>query len=621
MVSLSSQASPLPDQRSYVEYLAVLGIWIVFQVAGAIHSGLMVLDGQFLGPDSYMRLVRVTELLETGRWYDSTLLRSNAPYGEDLHWTRPFDLMLLGVAAPLALLMDWRQSLHVAGVVISPLLQFATAFAFAWASAALFSRKQWVILAAALFLHPAAGSYALAGRADHHVALFLVFMLMLGFTLRALSARPDAGRQAALAGACAGLGLWLSVELILGLAACLTGLTVQWLLTPGTKANRCLGFSLGLWGAVGAAMLIEWPPSALLEPLYDEISVVHFALASLVLVAWLAIWALETKGWPGRSLAFRTLLLGVTGIVCLAAFYSVFPLFFAGPMATIDPRINPIWHDGVTEMRDALPISLKGLEEFLIYLGGGLIALPCCVFFLRRSWGRESAYQWLFLTIAVLAFLIIGTLHVRFSPYAALVYLFPFGQLLSATFAHADKLESDLRRGLIRGGMISLVLAGPLFLAVPLGKLGKDSKQGDMAASIAESCDFTALAAYLEQPVVHQGQSLTILALLDYGPELLYRTSHRIIAGPYHRNGAGIYDSHEMLATTDPRESQALMTERGVDLVLLCPQRGERAFFSNPNGKASLYYRLKDGETFDWLRPQDLPANLTKQFRLYRTAL
>ncbi len=40
-----------------------------------------LLEGGVHGPDSYMRLVRVRQLYETGAWYDISIDRSNVPYG------------------------------------------------------------------------------------------------------------------------------------------------------------------------------------------------------------------------------------------------------------------------------------------------------------------------------------------------------------------------------------------------------------------------------------------------------------------------------------------------------------------------------------------------------------
>ena len=63
--------------------------------------------------DCYMRLVRVRELYNTGNWYDAVISRSNAPYGERLHWTRSFDVLLLAGAVPLSLFTDFTQNCKI----------------------------------------------------------------------------------------------------------------------------------------------------------------------------------------------------------------------------------------------------------------------------------------------------------------------------------------------------------------------------------------------------------------------------------------------------------------------------------------------------------------------------
>ncbi len=74
---------------------------------GWLHTG----DVAALYPDGYMRLNRVTQLYLTGDWYDSGIRRSNAPYGEVLHWTRPLDLLLLAGAFVSAPFSDFRTGL------------------------------------------------------------------------------------------------------------------------------------------------------------------------------------------------------------------------------------------------------------------------------------------------------------------------------------------------------------------------------------------------------------------------------------------------------------------------------------------------------------------------------
>ncbi|HIJ46146.1 MAG TPA: hypothetical protein HPP50_08345, partial [Rhodospirillaceae bacterium] len=57
-------------------------VWLLAGDGAVNHGGLA--DG-----DSYLRLLRVTRLVETGDWFDSGFPRINAPFGGSLHWTRP----------------------------------------------------------------------------------------------------------------------------------------------------------------------------------------------------------------------------------------------------------------------------------------------------------------------------------------------------------------------------------------------------------------------------------------------------------------------------------------------------------------------------------------------------
>src|SRR3546814_14619368 len=76
---------------------------------------------------SYMRMVRVSELAQGWQWFDDTIARANAPYGDVLHWTRPFDLLILLLAMPAGFALEAEQALYLAGMILPPLLPLATA--------------------------------------------------------------------------------------------------------------------------------------------------------------------------------------------------------------------------------------------------------------------------------------------------------------------------------------------------------------------------------------------------------------------------------------------------------------------------------------------------------------
>ena len=93
-----SRAAPRTDSPNYIPWLIVVCLWAALHLALTASVASPVFNGELLGPDGYMRLVRVGELLVTGNWYDVVIERSNAPYGDALHWTRPMDAIILALA-------------------------------------------------------------------------------------------------------------------------------------------------------------------------------------------------------------------------------------------------------------------------------------------------------------------------------------------------------------------------------------------------------------------------------------------------------------------------------------------------------------------------------------------
>src|SRR3546814_12853395 len=78
---------PRPRLALIVTWAMVHGGLVMFRDVPVFGSGL-------IDPDSYMRMVRVSELAQGWQWFDDTIARANAPYGDVLHWTRPFDLQI-----------------------------------------------------------------------------------------------------------------------------------------------------------------------------------------------------------------------------------------------------------------------------------------------------------------------------------------------------------------------------------------------------------------------------------------------------------------------------------------------------------------------------------------------
>src|SRR5688500_16202198 len=124
MRSASPRHRP-PEAPARAGWLLALVLLVALQAILGFSPEGPFASGALWRPDEYMRLVRIERLLEPGLWFDGSIPRANAPYGEVLHWTRPLDLLILAGAWPLASLLGEREALELAGVLVSPALQVA----------------------------------------------------------------------------------------------------------------------------------------------------------------------------------------------------------------------------------------------------------------------------------------------------------------------------------------------------------------------------------------------------------------------------------------------------------------------------------------------------------------
>jgi hypothetical protein len=130
------------------------------------------------------------------------------------------------------------------------------------------------------------------------------------------------------------------------------------------------------------------------------------------------------------------------------------------------------------------------------------------------------------------------------------------------------------------------------------------------------SCPLDRIADVLDRAA--QGKSRTILALADYGPEILYRTGLSVLSIPNHRPQPGFAATYQVLTGRDDAKARAVLAEHGVGLVLLCPSPVERSMFTPADGgEGHLYRRLADGVPPPWLRPVPVAQDLADAVRLF----
>jgi hypothetical protein len=131
------------------------------------------------------------------------------------------------------------------------------------------------------------------------------------------------------------------------------------------------------------------------------------------------------------------------------------------------------------------------------------------------------------------------------------------------------------------------------------------------------SCPLRDLAPLLNDPAGLGATPKTILALIDSGPELLYRTQHSVLSIPNHRYQPGFAAGYRVMTASDFAAAERGLRAAGVDLVLVCPNSVENWFYSTESDARTLSEALQAGDPPGYLSQVVLPEPLNRQFMLY----
>ena len=565
-----------------------------------------VLQGRLIDPDSFTRLLRVEALMRSGAWFDSLEPRLNAPHGLESHWTRPFDVLLLLIALPLRPFVGAQDALYWAGFTISPLLALLGLVVFGWAVTPAVGRNRAPIAMAALLLQPGFVNAALPGRADHHMLLLLLFMLVLGLGFRLAKEPDDSGRMPETLGIVLALGLWVSVEFLLPVAAVALAFAlfhVRWQ-RPWSR----VGVRAFAWSSVAllAALLLERGPGmALVE--YDRVSLAHLAALTVTALYFAALAVLQARG----ALPVATRVFVMSGLTLLAALLLValFPGLAVDPLNQGDAEVWNRFLQRIGELRPLDP-DVVGWSAVLAYVGGAALVVPTLLD--RGIRGREPEARMAgMLLLVLLPFLLLGIGQIRFMSWVGVATAAGLGILVHRIEEGVDRrVARPAWRVPARAAGTALVLMAPVLVAVGVAGAERPSGEETSGGVAGEACPIDALVELLTGPP-HDDDPLVLLTLPGAGPELAYRTRHRFVAAPYHRMQDGIA-AYLSLSGTEG-DVRTTVERRGIDAILVCPG-WDGVLSTEPE---SFYDTLLSGRIPFWLTPVQLPPELGL-FRIYR---
>ena len=567
-----------PGPSALLAVTIILAVAAVSIVAGNLQG---VFDGKLIDTDSYARLSRIEAMVEAGRALHHTP-RDNSGLNIGLHWTHLLDGLILLLSLPLRLFFPLGEALRLAGAAIGPVTTMLVALAaFQAVRLAAGSGRHAISTAVLAALAPGIVAYGAFGRADHHVALAAIAVIMPALAYAAGSGGRGL-KPAISAGALGGVGVWLSPEALPFLLFAWGLAALRDVEADRRVGPRALALAAGHLGVLVLAIAIDPPAGGRLAVEVDRLSLPYVELgAGMLVIPFILRRFVPAVASPWIA----AILAGAILAVPLIAWVVHYPGVLKGTGGIFSAEaIERVWQY-VAEMQPVKSAQNIGL----------MIALPALVLVASMAalLRRQPTPKALLLAAFAVFLLYIGVKHVRFAMYPQLAAAVALGVVTEIVTRGA---QAPAKRLALVAAWLGL-LVGPFALSSMLPSDKATQGQGG-------SCDPRPLRQELA-PLAGQ----IVLTPFSDAPEILYFTRAIMVAGPYHRaerliiRSMDAFDETMFAGTAAPASFAATKATS----VLVCTK--DRA------KPGTLWAALKEGRPPDWLVERPLEAQ--SGYRLY----
>jgi hypothetical protein len=557
-------------------------VWF-FAAATLILTGLLIqhwgnTGRTLLDTDDAMRLVEMRDWLAGQGWFDLRQYRIALPY--ESHWSRLVDAGLAGMYLVFRHFTDTEfaeRLLRAIWPLLWVLPTLAGACAVAWRIDG--RRAALMVLLFAVAGVPAYQQFA-PGRIDHHNVQIALCMLTVAATVwsdRRLWC-------AAAVGALTALALAIGFESLPYLAACGAVLALRFIFDPaGGAALRLYGLSLA--GSLCIAFLLSVG--------VDRWSVTHcdaFALNSAMAIGAGAIVLAAATLPRAQAIWMRAATAGIAGLIMIGVLAALQPRCLAGPYAMVDPAIWPIWLAGVRENQPLLRVLAENPLT-----GVAISAFPAATLVMIALQSREMHARRDFAFFASAGAFVLASITM-IAAIRAYSYAMWLGMPLAAVATLRVFALLHLRTAVAQ--FAAALLLTPFALssgAITVAAAAGLEDRNNFARPESRHCFDS--DAY--RPLARLPRGL-MAADVSYGPFILALTPHSVLAGPYHRLGAGILASHRALAS-DPAAARADLSAVGADYLVICGPRPPDGL-DGAERERSLWAALRAGIVPDWLQ-------------------
>jgi hypothetical protein len=501
-----------------------------------------VMDGALPDPDSYMRLVRLHDMVAAHAPLQA-VVRDASGAGTVLAWSHLLDSLLLLLAWPLGWFLDPTKSLLWAGILLGPLSVGLLCASIAWACAPITDPAwRWTAAVVAVTYAPIV-DYGLPGVIHHHILVALTATLTIGWACRGVGGRASAGWQA---GLWAAIGLWFSPETMPFTLMAFGALGLAWMTA---RPERAVGRSVCAMGAalllvVTLVVAVDPPSGGFWAPQVDRVSIVYVWMGLACLCIGSAVWALDRAGLAG---ARRSAVGGCLAASLLGAWMLRYPAVAVGPSGLLTPEQSRAFFGLIAEMAPADTLSTF-LSTVLPGLLGAAVVVAIAV--------QRRTILWGYAVLCCLFVVALGIAHIRFGTYGAVLAAGALPVALSQLRPRTSPARPRAR-ALLRIGVVAVFLLGPFS-----GLLADDGSDDD---------DDTTCSVQDALPLLAQFTGRVVLADVDDTPELLYRTGVLTVGSLYHSNIAAFMRLRAAWRSSASLVEPEAVRATGAAAILACP--------------------------------------------------
>lgn len=589
-----------PDSTAFkkIWFIVPVALWALLQLGPMIWSLSPLSFHNLYGPDDYMRMVQVQAFLMAPFSSPYEMPRIGPEGVSNFTWTRLADILPALTLLFFDSFMPRARAVYAAAMAV-PAIHLILLMSLTYIYVRILCNKRTAItgLIILCMIWPMMRQF-MPGRVDHH-ALTLLLYLGAVICLMLSAKRPSCPVAPLAGGFLLALALSVAVE-ILPWIAVLSGLgALLWVLKGYDYVRANFIFALSLCAGTILSFLVLRYPHAGFGFGCDTLSFQIVMLISAVPLFWCVVFFGARNLQASQHRLFAAAAAGISSALLV---WPAAGVCVADPYHIESVLVRDIWLNGVQEAQPWHALWHTNLQMMI------QAALPFIFGIGFSFWAykkdEERKLFWGALLIVMLCGVVLANLQLRFGEAAALLSTAPIAWGISQGWRKYCSYETKRRV------MISTVFF-VLCLSIFTLRFYGHSIKPEAAARINNQCSSYIIANILA------GQSAGLVAAyINLGPEILFRTDHRVMAAPYHINEAGIEGVYNIFAAQDVEAAQAMTYQNKVNYLVLCP--AELSYWQEVSGKEDIFAaELLAGNVPAWLsRLPEMDGQKAQIFRV-----